>query len=189
MLLIQLNLQNAAGISASSATTNGADLTASQAGAIVAASSATTDGADLTAGNVTVVTSGIDASSTTTNGADVANAAIEIGQPEAMRWVHTAWQKSYLESLHGTPIEDKPKEQIEPLQEPATPAESALQIVSSKQTDISRQAMRRSLQAAMRDAQMQALADLRQTLINQQAAIYRLQMEDDEDALLALLLA
>lgn len=57
-------------------------------------------------------------------------------------------------------------------------------------TEASRQAMRRSVQAAAQAAQMQALAQLQQALIDQQAANDRLRMnEDDDEAILALLLA
>lgn len=57
-------------------------------------------------------------------------------------------------------------------------------------TEASRQAMQRSVQAAAKAAQQQALNELHQAMLTQQAAMAQLQMnDDDEDALLALLLA
>lgn len=70
--------QPAAGgaVSASSATTDGADVFAAQVAPIIAASSATTDGADVLAAAVNNSLAANSASSSTTDGADVLSAAV-----------------------------------------------------------------------------------------------------------------
>lgn len=74
MLLLQLNLQAAAGgISVSSATTDAADITAANASPVVSSSSATTNAQDTSAGNVSPV---IATSSATTDGQDTTAASV-----------------------------------------------------------------------------------------------------------------
>ena len=104
MLLFTLNLQSAASIGVSSATTDGADVTAAQAGPVVGVSSTTTDGADVTAAQVgpvvgvaSTTADGVDVtaaqagpvvsfSGATTDGADVSAAAVTVSATVPYSW-------------------------------------------------------------------------------------------------------
>lgn len=65
-------------VDASEASTDGADVLAAAVGPVVDASSATTDGADVLAASVTLVSSSVDASAALVEGADVAAAAVSV---------------------------------------------------------------------------------------------------------------
>ena len=179
MSLLVLFNQPAAVIGASSATTDGQDVSAAGVGVLAAASSATTDSADTTA-------AGVDFPAAPGSG------VVLLGGGGAVKGWTKPEKGSYWEALLSPPQQARTETETETETEPAAPvvAKAPPNQIAIAATDASRQAMRRSVQAAAQAAQMQALAQFKQALTDQQAADEQTRMNDDDDeAILALLLA
>lgn len=88
----------------------------------------------------------------------------------------------------GRRFTDAPKPVEKAVVKPIAAAIEPAPQAPAKDNEASRQAMRRSVQAATQAAQLQALADLREQLIASQAEAERAWMADEEDAIALLML-
>jgi len=115
---------------------------------------------------------------------------INSGGWQPAKRVHWGPQKQTATDLFlGVPLEDSKAVGSQVAQpEPVEKAVPAIEIGVKPGPVPSLQDIRRSVQAGIRDAQVQALLELGKQLTAQQAALEAMQLDDDE-ALLALLLA